>query len=240
LKSPIAAGARKSTVCGIGEDDEDFEYGKEYVHTPESALAEESKLYPVATGDIWRHWSEGVPTKLRRRVWSPAFTIGNVRHSSRPHNETLELKWERAHRLTALRKNYNLLPSGQYSSQWVGVYRIFIPDATIERLCGPDPTGTLYLGRAGSKRGWSILRTRLMQVAKREHHATRVPLVGFTLLGIFLGWHLIHPLAALDSYSKNVVVKAIIIAELELCNVKMQVSLPDIVECPHYAALDDA
>jgi hypothetical protein len=44
---------------------------------------------------------------------------------------------------------------------------------TIDRLCGKDPTGTLYLGRAGSERGWSILRTRLMQVAKREHHATQ-------------------------------------------------------------------
>jgi hypothetical protein len=165
-----SAGA--SAVCGE-DGDEDFEYGKEYVHTPESTLAEENKLDPVAAGDIWPHWNEGVPTKLRRRVWSPAFILGAVRHDSRPYNETLELEWQRYRLLTALRKNYHLLPSGKYSSQWVGVYRIFIPNTTIGRLCGFDPTGTLYLGRAGSKRGWSILRTRLMQVAKREHHATR-------------------------------------------------------------------
>jgi hypothetical protein len=123
-------------VCGSGEDDEDFEYGKEYVHTPETAFAEESKLNPVATGDIWPHWSEGVPTKMRRSWWSPAFDLGKVRHKERHYHETLKLEWERAHRLSALRKNYRLLPSGKYSSEWIGVYRIFMPDTPLEGFAG--------------------------------------------------------------------------------------------------------
>jgi hypothetical protein len=160
-------------MCGGAEDDDDFEYGTEYVHSPETVLAEESKLNPVQADDIWPDWSTGVPTKMRRRVWSPAFTLGKVQHEACSRYETLELEWQRSRLLSAIRKNYKLLPSGRYSSHWIGVYRIFVPDKTINRLCASDPTGTLYLGRAGSKRGWSILRTRLMQMAKREHHATR-------------------------------------------------------------------
>jgi hypothetical protein len=38
---------------------------------------------------------------------------------------------------------------------------------------------------------------------------------------------------SLNRRSENVVIKAIIIPELELCNVEMQVSSADIVECPH-------
>jgi hypothetical protein len=45
---------------------------------------------------------------------------------------------------------------------------------------------------------------------------------------------------ALDNGPENVVVKAIIIAELELHNVKMQVFLADVVGCADDAALDDA
>ena len=155
------------------EDDEDFEYGKEYVHTLDSAIAESSKLYPLAAGDIWPHWTEGVPTKLSRRLYSPSFNLGNVHHKERPYLETLEISWEREHLVETLENNYGLLPSSRYSGEWAGVYRIFIPDTTIGRVCESDPTGTLYIGRAGSERGWSILRSRVMQIAKREHHATR-------------------------------------------------------------------
>jgi hypothetical protein len=47
-------------------------------------------------------------------------------------------------------------------------------------------------------------------------------------------------LTPLNRRSENVVVEAIIIPELELCNVKMQVLFADIVECPHDTALEDA
>jgi hypothetical protein len=46
--------------------------------------------------------------------------------------------------------------------------------------------------------------------------------------------------AATDSRSENVIVKAIIVPELELRNVKMQVFLTDVVECADDAALEDA
>jgi hypothetical protein len=47
-------------------------------------------------------------------------------------------------------------------------------------------------------------------------------------------------LASLNCRSENVIVEAIIIPELELCNVKMQVFLADIVECADDPALNDA
>jgi hypothetical protein len=35
-----------------------------------------------------------------------------------------------------------------------------------------DPTGTLYVGLAGSRgRNWSILRTRIQSILKQNHHA---------------------------------------------------------------------
>jgi hypothetical protein len=152
------------------ENDEEIEYGKLYT----SSLEDESKLLPLKeAADIWPHWSEGVPTKLRRKLGSPSFVLGAVRHEYREHHETLEFKWNDVRKLSFLRRNYCHLP-GNYTSEWSGVYRIFSPDTTIDRFCGKDPTGTLYLGRAGGVgRNWSILRTRIMAIAKGEHHATR-------------------------------------------------------------------
>jgi hypothetical protein len=45
---------------------------------------------------------------------------------------------------------------------------------------------------------------------------------------------------SLNRRSENVIVEAIIIAELELCNVKVKVPFADVVESPHDAALEDA
>ena len=154
---------------GPEEDDEDFEYGKLYT----SKLEETGALLPIEDGDIWPHWNDGVPTKLRRKLGSPTFVLGTVRHKYREYYETLEFQWGSKRKLTFLKDNYHYLPEN-YESQWSGVYRIFAPDTSIDRFCGRDPTGTLYLGRAGSVRGWSILRTRIMSIAKREHHATRL------------------------------------------------------------------
>ena len=47
-------------------------------------------------------------------------------------------------------------------------------------------------------------------------------------------------LTPLNRRTENVIVEAIIIPELKLCNVKMQISFADVVECPHDAALEDA
>jgi hypothetical protein len=166
---------RRLRVCCIEEDDEDddeIEYGRLYIHN----LAEESKVNsPKELGKIWPHWSEGVPTKLRDTLGSPAFVLGAVSHDYREYYETLELKWSDPHLLSSLRPRRNgLLPSSRYSSQWSGVYRMFLPDTTINRFCGNDPTGTLYLGKAGTgAKSWSILQTRIRAIAKGEHHATR-------------------------------------------------------------------
>jgi hypothetical protein len=156
-------------VCCIEEDDKEIEYGKLYVH----GLGDDSETpRPLGADDIWPHWSEGVPTKLRKTSWSPAFSLGKVYHYPRLSSETLELEWNGPHLLSVLGKTYHLLPSGKYSLQWNGVYRIFSPHTIVDRICGKDPTGTLYLGRAGSERGWSILRTRIQEIARKAHHAT--------------------------------------------------------------------
>jgi len=156
------------------DDDEDIEYGREYVHTTDAALEEARKLQaPLSDSDIWPGWSDGVPTLLRRTVWTPRFQLGKVFHQHRQIQVTVEFTWRKARLLSELRDNYGLLPSARYSSQWYGVYRVFVPDTSIGRLCATDSTGTIYIGRAGSERGWSILRSRLLQLAKREHHVTQ-------------------------------------------------------------------
>lgn len=162
-------------MSGAGEDDdEDIEYGKEYVHTADAALEEARKLLVLlGDGDIWPGWEDDVPTVLRRTVWTPRFQLGKVVHQHRQVRATVKFAWTKARLLSELRDNYGLLPSSKYSSQWYGIYRVFVPDSAIGRFCGTDPTGTIYIGRAGSKRGWSILRSRLMQLAKREHHVTQ-------------------------------------------------------------------
>jgi hypothetical protein len=160
----------------MGEnDDDEFEYGKLYVHTPSTNFDEDESLLPLkGDGEIWPHWSEGVPNKLRRKLGSPPFTLGGVQHNYREYFESLEFNWSGRHKLSFLKDQYSYLPSGRDDSEWSGVYRIFLPDTTIDRFCGKDSTGTLYLGRAGGVgRNWSILRTRIMAIANREHHATR-------------------------------------------------------------------
>jgi hypothetical protein len=163
------ADSQEAAVCCIEEDDEEIEYGKLYVHS----LGDDSKVRrPLEADDIWPHWSEGVPTILRRTAWNPSFSLGKVYHSQHLSSESMELEWHRPHLLSVLRKDNRLLPSGKFSRHWNGVYRLFSPDTTIDRFCGKDPTGTLYLGRAGSERGWSILRTRIQEIARQTHHAT--------------------------------------------------------------------
>ena len=44
-------------------------------------------------------------------------------------------------------------------------------------------------------------------------------------------------LASLNRHSENVVIEAIIVPELELCNLKMHLFLADILECADDAAL---
>jgi hypothetical protein len=155
-------------------DDKEIEYGKWYVYDPMTSFAETNKIHPPKSDEIWPHWNEGVPRILRKQWDSPSFILAAVHHRNNPeYYVTLTLRWNVPYMLSVLRKNYRLLP-GTYTSEWSGVYRIFSPNTTIDRCCGKDPTGTLYIGRAGSDRGWSILRNRLMSIVRPRggHHAT--------------------------------------------------------------------
>jgi hypothetical protein len=154
-------------------NDEEIKYGDWYVYDAEMVLADEKKLFPPADiSDIWPHWSEGVPKKLRWTGWSEPYWDGKVYYKSRPHTSTVELDWEDPYALPFLDANKHLLP-GNYTNQWSGVYRIFVPDQKIPRCGGEDPTGTLYLGCAGTRdRSWSILRSRIQSVLTQRHNAT--------------------------------------------------------------------
>jgi hypothetical protein len=156
------------------EDDEEMDYGKWYEYDAKAALAEEYKVHPPKeTEDIWPHWSEGVPTKLRIKVYSPSFFVGDTYHRPREYYETVEVNWNAPHQLSFLARHKQFLPR-TYRSDWSGVYRIFSRNTPIDRCCGQDPTGTLYIGLAGSRgRNWSILRTRIGSILTREHHAIR-------------------------------------------------------------------
>ncbi len=149
-------------------DEDDFEYGKLYEHQ----LGDEKEPAPVCPEDIWPSWIDGVPNKLRRTYWVDAYWLGRVHHKARSIKETVEFEWSQTYALHELDPRYGPLPSGRYSSQWDGVYRIFLPEKSIGRLCADDSTGTLYIGKAGSARGWSILRKRVQEAISRRHHAT--------------------------------------------------------------------
>jgi hypothetical protein len=154
------------------KDDKEIEYGKWHRYTAKTTIAEEYKIHPPKE-DIWPHWSEGVPTKLRRKLGCPAFVLGAVHYRYPTYYASVDLDWNAPAKLSLLGRNYRLLPRN-YRSEWSGIYRIFSPDTTIDRCCGKDPTGTLYLGQAGSRgRSWSTLRTRIMSIVKRGHHAIR-------------------------------------------------------------------
>ena len=121
--------------------------------------------------EIRPHWRDGVPTKFNTKVLGEGFFRDGNYHSDAYYYVPLELTWNTPQRLSALNKNKHLLP-GTYSSEWSGVYRIFCTNAAIDRYCGKDETGTLYIGMAGAgKRKWSILRNRIKAIADGEHHA---------------------------------------------------------------------
>jgi hypothetical protein len=152
------------------EDDREIKYGKWHRYTAKTTRAEENKVHPPE-GEVWPHWSQGIPTKLRKRVRSPSFFLEGVYHQPFDYMQSLELEWSNPYLLSRLKENRALLP-GDYTSEWSGVYRIFSPNTTIDRYCGKDPTGTLYLGRSGTGRAkWSILRTRINELVNGRHHA---------------------------------------------------------------------
>jgi hypothetical protein len=154
-------------------DEDEAEYGT-WEFTAQDALEEERRLLgSTESGDIWPRWSDVIPSKFRRTYYCPPFKKNGVSHDSNSFCETIEIVWNSPRTLDELRKSYRRLPSMR-KDHWSGVYRIFLPNFSIERLCGKDPTGTLYIGLAGTgTKSWSILRHRLMAAAKGDHHACR-------------------------------------------------------------------
>jgi hypothetical protein len=154
------------------QDDIEIGYGEEVSLDASSFLAEIKKVYPTQqAGEIWPHWTEGVPTQFRKQVWGDRFSSGKVHHQPVTFPLALDLEWNGPHFLAQLKNNSLHLPA-DYTSKWSGVYRIFAPNTAIGRCCGEDPTGTLYVGCAASRgRNWSILRTRIQAILSGSHHA---------------------------------------------------------------------
>jgi hypothetical protein len=73
-------------------DDKEIAYGKWHRYTAKTTRAEQNKVNPPE-GEIWPHWSEGVPTKLRTRVYTPTFFVNSVCHYPVHVLTTLELQW---------------------------------------------------------------------------------------------------------------------------------------------------
>ena len=92
------------------KDEKEVEYGKWHDYTPEDTFAELNPLPPVL-GDIWPHWNDGIPEKLRRQLGSPVFFRGKVKHNYRVYRQTLTFKWSPPFKLPDLRENTYLLPN---------------------------------------------------------------------------------------------------------------------------------
>jgi hypothetical protein len=153
------------------QEDTEPAYGEWHSCTPKDLVAE-ADVDATDEGQLVEpSWTEGVPTRMRRLCGSPSFSKNGVHHRYRSYYRSVELSWTGGLRLSWLRENPTYLPSSKYSSEWSGVYRLFVEDKTIDRCCGNDTTGTLYIGCAGTKpRKGSILRTRIKHLVGREHH----------------------------------------------------------------------
>jgi hypothetical protein len=155
------------------ENEDPEEYGVWNIYDANCILELQKKeIASKSQTDIWPNWCDGVPNKLRRTLWNDSFYRDGVHHRSRSSTDTLKLRWKSAYPLTSLEQDQWLLPRDAESC-WSGVYRLFAREKSIARCCGVDPTGTLYIGCAGSRgANWSTLRTRVKEVLKQKHSAT--------------------------------------------------------------------
>ena len=156
----------------VNDESQEPEYGTWHEYDAATVLAEEKARLPKREpSEIWPDWTQGRPALFRVEVYNPSFFLGKVRHHSTTSLESLKLRWRSPHQLSSLTTRSRRLP-GNHIEEWSGVYRIFATELAITRCCGDDPTGTLYLGRAGSRgQNWSILRTRIQSILTQRHHA---------------------------------------------------------------------
>ena len=161
-------------LASLDDEEEEDAYGFWKEYSLKAALEESRASARVVTPqDIWPNWAEGRPSSFRLRYYWQPFRLGRVSHRGTYRSESLELEWERCASLSSISANPDQLPpSDTYA--WSGVYRIFRPNTEIARVAGRDPTGTIYIGKAGTgKLNWSILRTRVREAANQTHQATR-------------------------------------------------------------------
>jgi hypothetical protein len=154
------------------QEEPEIEYGKWHTTTAEDILGQERQLELSREEEtIWPNWKNGVPTTFRTLVGSPRFYQSGVHYRYHTYPASLELIWNGPYLLSVLRQRNRLLPS-THQSEWSGVYRLFAQNAVIDRSCGKDPTGTLYLGLGGTgRKNWSIIRNRVRDSVYRAHHA---------------------------------------------------------------------
>jgi hypothetical protein len=116
--------------------------------------------------EIWPDWSDGIPTRFRS-------VIDSDRSTGAEYYETL-LLGQHTSAFIATSKKESSFAFQQILGSVSGVYRIFFPNKIIDRFCGKDGTGTLYIGKAGTgAMSWSTLQTRIKAIAGGKHHATR-------------------------------------------------------------------
>jgi hypothetical protein len=161
---PLTCLRMRATVW-TEEDDKEIEYGKWHSYTAKTILAEEHKIRPPQELGEWPRWGDSPPIRLSRKLGSPEFKLGSVWHRYIEYYDVLDFVWSRSYTLSQLENKY-YLPN--HSS---GVYRLFAPNKSIDRCCGKDTSGTLYLGCAGTKRNWSNLRTRISDLVSGKHNA---------------------------------------------------------------------
>src|SRR5262245_4803691 len=133
LHSCALANLSEETAVGTEQDEDEFEYDQWNIADAKTLFAREQSLLPSDYADeIWPDWSEGRPTKLRRKLGSPEFTKDGVHHRYREYYATIVYDWKSSQTLVELKKNYRLLPSTDWS-HWSGVYRVFAEGTTIDR-----------------------------------------------------------------------------------------------------------
>jgi hypothetical protein len=163
---------RTRAVMWTDKDDREIKYGEWNEYDAKDTLVEANKVKSAQEPEeIWPNWRDGVPTRFHRRIQGEAFFKNGNFHKEVIYYVPLQLRWNTPQSLTALEKNKYLLPD-THASEWSGVYRVFCTKAAIDRSCGRDETGTLYIGMAGAGiMRSSILRTRVKEIVDGRHQA---------------------------------------------------------------------
>jgi hypothetical protein len=138
-------------------DTDEAEYGA-WEFTAEDALNDERKLFPrKRPEDIWPHWSEGVPTTLRRTWETPPFSKNGVRHKPNLFTERVDLCWRHPRAFFRIEERFSFVAEFQNES-------------AVERRVSHFHAGKTHrsLGRNRPDRH-NLCRVRRHRIAKLVH-----------------------------------------------------------------------